>query len=158
MAPNPIGNYGSPGKKGSDAVHRLGGGPTLRRMALEILERRTVHDGVDGIGHRAPQEREIAPNLSARRSSLRADSRAAFDGAKDRADRDLLRRLGETIASGGTASRVEEAATLQAEQDLLEVPLGDPLPLRDVLDGLQRFAVVGQRQVEHRLDGVLALG
>src|SRR5262245_5906716 len=158
MAPNPIGNAGSPRKKGSDAIHRLGGRPTLRRVSLEILERRAIHDGVAGIGHRAPQEREISPNLSARRSSLRTDARAALDGTEHGADCNLLGRLGETIAPRGAASRVEEAGTLEAEQDLLEVPLGNPLSLRDVLDGLQCFAVVGQRQVEHRLDGVLALG
>ncbi len=85
-------------------------------------------------------------------------SRTPLDGPEQSANRDLVGCFGETVTARRSASRVEESRPLEPEQHLLEVPLRYAPSPRDVLDGLQRSPVVGEGQVEHRLDGVLALG
>src|SRR5437867_5593865 len=161
MALNPIGNAGSPAKKGSDVVHGLGRRPSLGGMPLEILERGAVDHSIHGVRHRPPQIGQVSAGISGRatrRAPGRAEAGAAFHGTEESTHGDLVRRLGQAVSARRAAPRVEKPRSLEAEQDLLEVPLGYALSPRDVLDGLQRLSVVGEGQVEHRLDGVLALG
>src|SRR5439155_24146549 len=89
--------------------------------------------------------------------ALRLERRAgALDGAKDVADGDLLGRTREVVAAGRSPLGREELRALQREQDLLEVPLGNRLARRDLLNGREPVLPV-DGQVEHRLDRVLAL-
>src|SRR5438046_1842003 len=89
--------------------------------------------------------------------ALRLERRAgALDGAKDVADGDLLGRMREMVAAGRSPLGREELRALQREQDLLEVPLGNRLARRDLLNGREPVLPV-DGQVEHRLDRVLAL-
>src|SRR5215467_9500482 len=161
MATNPIGNDGSPLKKGSDVIHRLGRFPPLGRVPSQILERGAVHHRVHRFRHRAPQIRQVPAGVGRRAprgASGHAEPRTPLDGAKECAHGDLLGRFGEPVAARRTAARVEKACALESQKHLLQVALRNALTARDVLDRLQGLAVVRQRQVEHRLDGILPLG
>src|SRR6266542_3239471 len=160
MAPNPIGNAGSQAKKGSDVVHRLGRRPALDGMPLQIFEGRAVYHGVHRLRYCSPQVAQIPRGIRRRAMGSApggSHSRTPLDGPEQSANRDLVGCFGETVTARRSASRVEESRPLEPEQHLLEVPLRYAPSPRDVLDGLQRSPVVGEGQVEHRLDGVLAL-
>src|ERR1700682_5058980 len=160
MATNPIGNVSSPPKKGSDVIHRFGQGTTLESLTPEILERGAVDDGIHGLRDGAPQRHEIARGVSRHRSprpSRAAHSRGTLDGAQHSAHGDLRGRLGQPIAGGGPAARVEEPRSLEPEQHLLEIALGNALALRDILDGLEGVGI-SKGEGEHVLEAVLALG
>src|SRR5713101_866863 len=160
MAPNPIGNASSPPKKGSDVIHGFRESPTLESLTPEILERGAVDDRIYGLRNRAPQRHEIARGISRHATagpSGAAHSRRPLHGAQDSAHRDLRGRLGQPITAGRAAPRVEKPHSLEAQEHLFEVTLGNALALRDVLDGLEGVGIA-KGQVEHGLDGVLALG
>src|SRR5712691_6334025 len=141
-------------------VHRFGRSPPLRRLSPKILERRAVDHRIHGLGHRPPELDQIAARVagrSARGAPGEADPRLALDGAQQRADRDLVGRLGEAVAPRRAAPRMEKPRPLEPEQHLLEIALRNALAPGDVLDRLERLAVVAQGQIEHRLDSVLTL-
>src|SRR5215467_2524353 len=161
MATNPIGNDSSPVKKGSDVIHRLGRFPALGRVPPQVLERGAVHHRVHRFRHRAPQIRQVPAGVGRRAprwASGPTEPGTSLHGAKERAHGDLLGSFGEAVATRRTEARVEEACALEGEKHLLQIALRNALTARDVLDRLQRFAVVRQRQVEHRLDSVLPFG
>src|SRR5262249_48972714 len=111
--------------------------------------------------HRAPQISQVPAGVGRRAprwASGPAEPRTPLDGAKERAYGDLLGRFGEAVAARRTTARGEEACALEGQKHLLQVTLRNALTARDVPDRLQRLAVVRQRQVEHRLDGVLPFG
>src|ERR1700730_14023267 len=118
MATNPIGNAGSPVKKGSNVVHGLGRCPSLGRMPLEIFQSRAVDDRIHRLGHRPPEIGQVAAGI-ARRATGRppgaANSGTTLDGAEESTDRDLIRRFGESVTARRAASRVKEPGALEPE-------------------------------------------
>src|SRR5688572_21067891 len=142
----------------SDMVHGLRGAPALERPRHEVAEGEPVH-------HLRHRFRDLVPQLAqlvagaAVAPPLRGgfEGGAAFHGAQDSAYRDLLRRLREVIAARGAALGGEQPGTLERQQHLLQVALRNGLPRRDLLDG-DEPALAMHREIQHRLDGVLALG
>ncbi len=130
---------GARGRAGVDPPAWCGRPPTrpLPRSPPELVQTRHVLPGA-------------APSRRVRRG------RRALHRPQQRAHRDLLRGTAQPVAARRPAPGVEEPGALELEQDLLEVALRDPLPGRDVLDGLEILAVV-QGEIHHRLDGVLPL-
>ena len=79
-----------------------------------------------------------------------------FDEGQHLAHGDLVGRARQPITALGAAPRFDESALFQAGQNQLQKFLRDLLAPRDVGD-LHRLALRLRRQIEDRLQGVLAL-
>ncbi len=73
----------------------------------------------------------------------------AVDRGEDVGQRDLGGLAGEDVAAADPALRADEAGALHREEDLLEVRLGEPGALRDLLDRRRPVGAV-QRQRQQR--------
>src|SRR5712691_2134894 len=142
----------------SDVIHRAGGTLALAHTLGHLAEREPVDHARHGLGDLVPQLHQIL--TIARRAAvapwLEGPARP-LHRAQDGADGDRLRRPGEMVPPRGPPLRGQQAGALERKQNLFEIALGDRLPRRNLLDGNEAPAVV-QGEIEHRLDGVLALG
>src|SRR5437773_2502136 len=77
-------------------------------------------------------------------------------GPQDVTDADLLGPARQVIAARGAALRAEHPGALQRQEDVLQVALRDRLPPGDVLDRHEPLPAA-DRQIQHRLDRILAL-
>src|SRR5437867_572000 len=142
----------------SDVIHRAGGALALPHPLGHVGERQPVDHARHGLGDLLPQLHQILTIAGGANLAPRLERPARpLDGAQDGADGDRLRPPGEMVSPGGSSLRRQHPGALEREQHLLEIALGNGLARRDLLDGNEASAVM-QREIEHRLDGVLALG
>src|SRR5215813_3948720 len=135
----------------SDVVHRPRAAPPLARLRHQFAERHPIDHLRDGLGNLEPELREVGGGVGLKRRA------SPLHRAQDRPDRDVARIPRQMVPAGGAALGNEEPGALERQEYLLEIALRNRLPLGDLLDGNQS-ALALQREIEHRLDRVLAFG
>src|SRR5262245_55783647 len=141
----------------SDVVHRPGHSHPLAHASRELAEREPVHYAGDGFGDLFPQLDEVVTVAACTLAADRFEGRArTLHRSQHRPHRDLLGQAREVIAARGAPLGRQQPSPLEGQQHLLEVALGDVLAPGTLLDRNQPAPMV-QSEVEHRLDGVLAL-
>ena len=98
-----------------------------------------VEVGPHVLAHVGPHGQQDALALVVAGPVLVGDAEVArhdgpVDGRDDLGERDLLGRAGQHVAAADAPLGPDEAGTLQGEEDLLEVGLGEPGALGDVPD------------------------
>ena len=130
-------------------------GDHRQRVAVEMVAHVLAGPVPDGDQH-------ALPLVVARPVLVRLTEVAERDRPVDRRDdlrqADLRRRPGEDVAAADAPLRAHEAGTLEGEQDLLQVGLGQSGAVGDVADRRRPVAVGVEGQGEQRPAGVVTPG
>src|SRR5437016_2207264 len=143
----------------SYVVHRTHRAAARLRAGSEVAECHAVDDLRDRLADLLPQLTELVRLVAVPPAGppARLERRLrTLDGTQDVSHADLLGRSRQVVASRGTPLRAKQPGALQRQQDVLQIALRDRLPDSDVLDRDEPVPTA-ERQIQHRLDRVLAL-
>src|SRR5262245_5612907 len=150
-----------PRQKKLDVIHRPRDAAPLFRALPQILERDAVHHAGHRLVDLSPQFGQIGHRVPRDPSAPAAHRLEPVHRALHRpehvADRHLVGGAREPVSARRAPLGHEQPGASQPQQHLLEVALRDVLARRDVLDRPESGAV-REREIQHRLDRVLALG
>src|SRR5207247_9233801 len=143
----------------SYVVHRAYRAAARERTGREVAEGHPIDDRRYRFPDLLPELAELVRLVAVPPPgpTARLDRRGRpFDGAQHVPHADLLGQSHQMIATRGAPLRAEQARALQGQQDVLQVALRDRVPGGDVLDRHEPIPAAA-RQVQHRLDRILAL-